>query len=60
MEADLKDRHGGWKNPRTKRRYSKRSPEELTEVTKAMNLLSFGLSLLDLSVLALWRGEITS
>ena len=38
MEADLKERHGGWKDPRTKRRYSKRSPEELTEATKAMNL----------------------
>ena len=38
LEPDVKDRHAGWKDPRSKRRYTKRSAKELAEVTKAMSL----------------------
>ena len=38
LEPDIKDRHAGWKDPRSKRRYTRRSPKELAEVTKTMSL----------------------
>jgi len=35
---ELKDRHAGWKNPCTKRRYTKRSDAEMLEGTKSMGI----------------------
>ena len=35
-DPELKGRHAGWKNPCTKRRYTKRSHAEMLEVTKSM------------------------
>ena len=37
-DPELKDRHAGWKNPCTKRRYIKRSQAEMLEVTKSMGI----------------------
>ena len=37
-DPELKDRHAGWKNPCTKRRYIKRSHAEMLEVTKSMGI----------------------
>ena len=38
LKDELMDRHAGWKNPRSKYRYMKRSSEELSGITKAMNV----------------------
>ena len=35
---ELKDKHAGWKNPCTKRRYTKHSQAEMLEVTKSMGI----------------------
>ena len=37
-DPELKDRHAGWKNPCTKKRYIKRSHTELLEITKSMGI----------------------
>ncbi|CAH3181716.1 unnamed protein product [Porites lobata] len=37
-DPELKDRHAGWKNPCTKRRYTKRSHSEMLEVTRSMGI----------------------
>ena len=37
-DPELKDRHAGWKNPCTKRRYTKRSRAEMLEVTRSMGI----------------------
>ena len=37
-DPELKDRHAGWKNPCTKRRYTKRSHAEMREVTRSMGI----------------------
>ena len=37
-DPELKDRHAGWKNACTKRRYTKRSHAEMLEVTKSMGI----------------------
>ena len=37
-DPELKDRHAGWKNPCTKRRYTKRSHADMLEVTKSMGI----------------------
>ena len=37
-DPELKDRHAGWKNPCTKKHYTKRSHAQLLEVTKSMGI----------------------
>ena len=37
-DPELKNNHAGWKNPCTKRRYTKRSHAEMLEVTKSMGI----------------------
>ena len=38
LDSSMKDRHVGWKNPKSKFRYLEAVPEELTEVTRSMNI----------------------
>ena len=37
-DPELKERHTGWKNPCTKRRYTKRSHAEMLELAKSMGI----------------------
>ena len=37
-DPELKERHASWKNPCTKRRYTKRSHAEMLEVTRSMGI----------------------
>ena len=37
-DLELKERHTGWKNPCTKRRYTKRSHAEMLELAKSMGI----------------------
>ena len=38
IDPELKDRHAGWKNARSKRRYIKRSQAEMLSVTQSMGI----------------------
>ena len=38
IDPELKDRHAGWKNPCSKRRYIKRSQAEMLSVTQSMGI----------------------
>ena len=38
LDSSLKDRHVGWKNPKSKFRYLEAVPEELIEITRSMNI----------------------
>ena len=38
LDSSMKDRHVGWKNPKSKFRYLEAVPEELIEITRAMNI----------------------
>ena len=38
LDSALKDRHVGWKNPKSKFRYLEAVPDDLAEITRAMNV----------------------
>jgi len=38
LDSALKDRHVGWKNPKSKFRYLEAVPDDLVEITRAMNV----------------------
>ena len=38
FESSMKDRHVGWKNPKSKFRYLEAVPEELIGITRSMNI----------------------
>jgi len=38
LDSSMKDRHVGWKNPKSKFRYLEAVPEELIEITRSMNI----------------------
>ena len=38
LDSAMKDRHVGWKNPKSKFRYLETVPEQLAEITRSMNI----------------------
>ena len=38
LDSSMKDRHVGWKNPKSKFRYLETVPEQLVEITRSMNI----------------------
>ena len=38
LDSSMKDRHVGWKNPKSEFRYLKAVPEEHIEITRSMNI----------------------
>jgi len=38
LDSSMKDRHVGWKNPKSKFRYLEAVPEELIGITRSMNI----------------------
>ena len=38
LDSSVKDRHVGWKNPKSKFRYLEAVPEELIGITRSMNI----------------------
>ena len=38
LDSSMKDRHVGWKNPKSKFRYLEAVPEQLIEITRSMSI----------------------